>query len=108
MVYETLDNRNMSDGMTVLLVYANDLTGGLLVSLILFAFFLVVMLGSYYSQQRVSGTANFPGSFAVAGYVTTVLAVLMSLVDGFVPSYTIIICVVVSVLGTLWLFMDKN
>lgn len=108
MVYETLDNRNMSEGLQVIFLYVNDLTGGLFVSLFVFAFFAIICLGSYYSQQRLNGEGSFPASFAVAGFSTVILTVLMSLIAGFIPTYTILIAIVVTVLGVLWLYMDSR
>ena len=108
MAYPTLADRNTSEGIHIMFSYVNDITGGLFANMTLFAFFVIVMMSSYFSQQRMTGKGDMPSSFAVAGYLTTGLAILLSLIPNFVSVPTIVIALIVSTLGTFWLFLSRG
>ena len=70
--------------------------------------FTIIMLGSYFSQRRLGGQGNFPASFAVAGYVTLVIAFVMDLVYNLVNTLTMTVILIVATLGTTWLLLSKK
>ena len=108
MAYPTLADVNTSEGMHVIFTYANDVTGGLLVNATLFAFFVIIMMSTYFSQQRVSGKGDMPSSFAVAGYLTGGLAILFSLIPNFINTTSVVMVIVIATIGTLWLFLSRG
>jgi|TARA_R100001530_G_C4292979_1_gene148502 hypothetical protein len=108
MAYPTLADVNTSEGMHVIFTYANDITGGLLVNATLFAFFVIIMMSTYFSQQRVSGKGDMPSSFAVAGYLTGGLAILFSLIPNFINTTSVVMVIVIATIGTLWLFLSRG
>ena len=107
MVYETISDRNTSEGLHVMLVYVADVVP-IFIPLVLFGFFIIIALGTYNSQTRTRGKGDFPASFAVAGFATAVLAIVMSLIDGLIPLPVVTITIVVSVVGLLWLYISKE
>lgn len=108
MTYEEFSSRNISDGFQVLFVYANDVTSGIFSNMLLFALFIIVLLGSFFASKRQTGSGNLAISFAVAGYFITGASLIMSFVDGLVNVYTIIICIGIAVIGTLWLLIEGS
>lgn len=108
MPYPTLDSVNVTSDITQLLIYVNDITGGLFMNLFLFSFFLISALGSFFIQDRTVGKADISVSFAVASYLTTGLAFILMLRDGLIAVPVVGICIAISALSTLWLFFSSG
>src|SRR3990167_10910402 len=87
-IYETLADRNSSEGIQTIFVYVNDVTDGLFINLLLFCLFLIVVFSSYYSQKRLTGAGDFPASFATAGFLTAILSFILLLVPNLINRYT--------------------
>lgn len=104
---ELADFKNSSEGLHVLFLYVADVVP-IFIPMVLFSLFMIVMLATFYSQRRLAARGDFPSSFAVAGYVTTITAFIMTLVPNLIRTPTVIICLVISVAGTLWLFISRN
>ena len=104
---EFRDFRNDTVGLQRMFLYAAD-TVPLFTPLILVALFLIVALGSFYSQTRLGGRGDFWSSFAIAGYVISVVAAVMTLVDGLIDLNTLVIVFAVTIIGTLLLFISKR
>lgn len=107
MAYPTLSDYNTSKGIQVVFQYAAE-TVPIFTPLVLFALFVVTCLGVYYSQIRLRGIGDFWASFATAGYLTVLVAYLMSLMEGIINLATMSICVVVAIAGTLILFITHR
>ena len=74
-----------------------------------FIFFLIVASG-YSFQQRTRGRANASQWFAIASFIVTVLAIMMSLVPTDPPLFSIeyvVVAISVSVISMLWFFYDS-
>jgi len=109
MVYNSyLSMYNASSGLQTIFLYTNYLTGGALSILILFMIFSIVMFGSYFSKERLSGHGDFPASFAVASYATTGIAFLFSLIPGMINITVLVICIALSIIGTMFLLLSKD
>lgn len=106
--YETLANRNQSEGFQVLFIYANDITDGWYLNLVLFALFMITALGSYFSMYRTRNKGDFSVSFAVAGYVTFITSLLMSLIPNLINTSIVIICFALAVVGSLWMLLSRS
>lgn len=108
MVYETINNRNQSEGLHVLFQYVNDVTNGLFGNMFLFSVFIIIAFGTYFSQRRLTGRGNFPSSFAVAGYITAITAILLYLIPNLIGIQTVVISIAISILGTVWIFFTRD
>lgn len=114
MAYATIDSVNASSGLETIFCYVgNTVTDGLFMSLLLFVVWAVFALGSYFITKHATGLGDLPQSTAVAGFVTVVFAFIMRLVacgDGsrLVSSAQLVTCVVVAVVGVLWLFFSRD
>lgn len=80
------------------------------VPIMLFSIFMVVALGTFFSQQRLTGRGDFAASFATAGwFVTIISAGILSLVSNLVNVTTLVVCVSVSIIGTIiLLYSDRT
>ena len=107
MAYKTLDSVDTSEGLHTLYTYANGVVP-ILTPLILFAIFIVTLLGSYFSITRLRGDANFSSCFAVAGVFISVVATFMSFIPGFINLTTMVTCYGVALIGFLWLMLDNK
>jgi len=105
-VYQTFAEYNQT-GAEATLTYVADVVP-IFIPLVLFSFFIITMLSSYYFTKRFGGNGNFIGSFAVAGYLTTLVAFSMTLIDGLINSVTVVTCLVVAIVGTLLLLFSNR
>lgn len=104
-----LSDRNASEGLHIPLVYANDVTGGVLVQGVLFAFFLCLFIGAAVSQRRTTGFVNWAGCFAVSSFLTFGASVIAKIIPGLVSTNTWIIWAAMTVLGGAFLlFSDRG
>lgn len=108
MSYPDISSVNATNDLTQLFVYANTITNGLFMPVTLLAFFIIVMIGTYFGQIRVSGRARLEVSFAAAAFVTFGMVVIASGVDGLVNMFYIIISLAVAILGALWLMFSSD
>ncbi len=98
--------RNMSQGAEQTLLYAVEQVP-ILIPLILTAIFLVVLISGFNSQRRREGNGNFPQWFAIAGFLTSIIAIMMGLVEGLIAVPTIITVVAITIAGMLWFFLSR-
>ena len=105
--YETLADRNTSEGIHQLFIYVVDIVP-IFLPLVLTSFFLIVALGGFFSEQRLNGKSDFSMWFAIAGYVTTGAVLILSLIPNLVDTYIVVVAIVVSIIGTLWLFISRG
>ena len=108
MTYELITNRNMSEGMHVLIVYINDITEGLFIKILLLAIWSIIAFGLYFSQKRGTGQGDFPMAVAVAGFVTAVATILLRLIEGLIDGLTFLVVLVVAVISIIWFFFSKD
>jgi hypothetical protein len=106
MAYTTFHEFNQT-GMSGLLLFAQHTWSGF-IPLLLFVFFSIIMLATYFSQRRLTGKSDFVGSLAAASYATTVLAFVLSLIDGLINLYTLSFCIIISILATFFLLTSKE
>lgn len=108
MTYADPSTINGSAGISEYLLYLNEVTYHGFSSLMLMGIFLVFMLGSYYASRRMTSEGNMPVSFAVAGFITFILAIVLSGIDDFISLYEILVTLVVAIIGAIALFSQKD
>lgn len=106
MAYTEIQSFNIT-GIEGLLLYAAEVVP-IFIPLALLSLFLIVLFGTFFSMQRVSGKSDFLSSFAVAGWFTTIIAFILSLNVGLVNLLTLTICIVVSVIGAILLITSGD
>lgn len=107
MTYATLESYNVSQGLHVLFIAANDMTGGILSPLILIFFASILFIGTYYGQKRTTGFAEPAAAFSVATFLTAGLALLMLLIPNLINVWFVVIAVAFAVLGFIVLIMSN-
>ena len=106
MAYQTFQSFNQT-GLAGLLTYPAAVVPQF-VPMLLFAIFSITYLGTYYSQGRIAGKGgDFFSSFAVAGFFTAVISMLMTLVQGLIDIPTVSICIGISIVSALLLLVTK-
>jgi len=108
MTYELLSNRNLSEGMQVVFLYVNDITGGIFIKMFVFALWMILSLGIYFSQKSSTGMGDLPVAISVSSFITAIICVLMRLIPGLIDLTTITIVIVVFVVSMLWLFFSQD
>ena len=98
---------NASDGLQTMFAYANDLTGGIFVPGLIFMFFCVIALGSFFSKLRLTGDGDMLGSLAASSFATTGLTVILTIGSGLVNLYTLVIVISVTIMFT-WLLIFRE
>ena len=106
LAYKTLEQINQT-GINGILATSSDAVP-LLPALILFALFIILSFGAYFSTVRRIGYASMPSVFAVAGFVTTVIAFMMSIIPNFINTLTIGFCVIIEIGFVFWLYLSKD
>ena len=91
MSYTTLNEFNQT-GIEGLFRYTAEIVP-IFFPLVLFAFFIVIMLGTSLLSTR----RNFGESFAIAGFVTFIVSIVMSMISGILPTIAVAVCFVVSI-----------
>lgn len=107
MTYPLLNSTNPTNDLTQLLVYTNTITDGWFMFSFVIAFFLITLIGGYFAQERL-GKDRFDISFAVAGFATFGLIVLLKTSNGLIPTSYLYISLIVSVIGVLWLTLGEK
>jgi hypothetical protein len=106
MAWQTLDQYNATD-VGGLFTYAAQIVP-IFTPLMLTSIFIITLLGTYFSQKRLSGRSDFLSSFAVAGWLTFVVAILMSLIGGLINMLTLVFCMIIAIISSLMLILNNN
>ena len=97
-------------GLDQLFVYAANIDHGvgiIFTGLLLFSVFMITLLGSYFSSKRF-GDGDFAASFATAGFLTFIIALVMTLIPGLINMATVIITLIVAIIGVLFLYFSSR
>jgi len=105
MAYQTYADWNKS-GLDEMFLYVADVVDPF-VPIMLFSLFMITLLASYFSSKRF-GDGDFAASFAVAGFLTFIVAIIMSLIPGMIQTMFVVITLVVAIIGILFLFFSKR
>ena len=108
MTYESITERNLSEGFHILFVYVNDITDGLFIRLFIFAVWCILAFGLYFSQKRAVGTGDLPMALAVSGFVSTILTVLLQLIPNLIDLFTSTVVFVLTGIAVFWFLMSRD
>jgi len=113
MTYTSITDYNITAGLEVPFCYVNSVTGGVFMPLILMAVWIIFALGSYFIQKEKIGSGDFPMSLAVAGFVTSILAILFRLVkyNGvpcLIDGLSLAVVIIVAGISILYFLFSKD
>lgn len=77
--WQTFNEFNQTDLAGLFAYPANTWSG--FIPLVLFGLCMIVMLATFFSQERIKGRGDIFSSFAVATWFTAVIATLMTTMD---------------------------
>lgn len=98
---------NFSSGMDQLFLYIAQQVPIFFPS-VLFAFFMVITLGGFFAEQRLTSQGDFLKWAAVGSFLTSGLSFIMSIPDGMVSTTTVIlIFVTTGILNTLYFLNNR-
>lgn len=98
---------NASDGITPVLSYmAGQIP--MLPNLILLTLFFIIALSGIGASQRRTGKADYMGWFVIASVITLVVGIIMFLIDGFLPLFSLVVITVVSIMMFFVYFILKS
>lgn len=75
--------------------------------ILVFVFF-VVMAGGISRQKGRTGTADYPMWSVVGSLSMFVVALILSVISGFISVVQLVIVTVVTIFSGLWLFLDRR
>lgn len=101
-VYQTFAEFNDSS-MAGLFLYPASVVDAF-IPLILFAIFSIVLMSTFFGQQRLTGSGDIFASFAVSSFFTSIIAIIMSLVTNLINPTTLIITIGIAVMSVVILF----
>ena len=106
MPYQTINEYNVT-GIEDLFTYTAQIVP-IFIPLVLFGFFIIASVASYFTQKKLTGMGNFSASFAVAGWLTAILSTLLSLIPNLVALPVIIMWYAIAFIGVIWLYFSNN
>ncbi len=108
MTYANLADYNMTSGLHILIIYANDVTFGVFVPLMLFGFWCIIAFGGYFNQKHETGSGDFPAWFAVAGFTTSVVSIILIQIPGLITGYTLAVILIIATMSVLFFFFSRD
>ncbi len=108
MAYESIYNRNLSEGLHVPFCYVNDVTGGLFMNLLIFVTYIVLLMGIYFTQKKLTGKGDAPVAAAASGYAMAGFAIFLGMIPCLLDGWVVVQVIVMAAVGTLWLIFDKK
>ncbi len=106
MAYQTINEFNAT-GLDGVMGYASSISPGFF-PLVLFAIFIITTMGAYYSQLRLTGKTDFLASATAASYFTTMIAFVLSLIDGVLNPVVVAISFVITIIFTMILITSDK
>lgn len=111
MTYQTVfeyTNATNNTGLSGIFGYVANISS-MFAPMLLLSLFVIIFLGSSYSQMRTRGSKDTLGSFAVASIVTAVIAILMYMVQPpIISGQVVVITLVLAVIGVAGLFTSNE
>ena len=108
MVWADISTVNATNDLSQFFIYANNVSEGVFMPMLLFAFFVVTMLSSYFFQMKWKATARFDTCFGVAGILTLGMAAILSTINGLISPGYLLITALVAVVGVLWMWFSGS
>ena len=106
-MYAEPSSVNLSEGFDNVFVYIQGQVP-IFVPMLLLTFFMIVMLGGFFSQRRLIGEGQFVMWMAIAGYLTAGLAFLMTLAEGLINLTTLIIVITIAIFSTVLFLLTRD
>lgn len=108
MSYPLINGTIMGSDLSYMFVYANSITHGIFMPIVVIAFFSVVLIISLMMQLRFTGNIKPETSFAAACFATLGLETILAQKTGLISAPYIILTIGLTILSVLWLIWDSE
>lgn len=109
LTYMNINEINMSEGLQMIFVYVNIVTGGLFMAIVLAFIYFVFLTGIFFSQKATQGYGSIGSASAVSGLILTIAAVILFIADSrLITGTTIVECIFACIIGTIILFFIES
>ncbi len=105
MAFESYSTFNQT-GIEGLLRFANH-TVPAFTPILLSVFYLIILLAIIFNTER-KGKVDYPAAFAVAGWVSLMLAIALDMLTGVVNTPTMVWSAVMAIIGMAFLLFGKE
>lgn len=104
MTYQTLSNYNVTGNADQILVYvANNVT--IFTPMLLATFWLIITLSTYFGTKKFYGNADFWASLMVGGFLTSFLAMFLTVSQGIISMTVLTTFVALFIVFTIIYFI---
>lgn len=107
MAYQEIGDFNLTEGLGRILVYTSTVVP-IFIPLLLFSIFISFTVGFFYSQKSVTGDGKILSAMATASLITTIIAYIMSLIEGVISNLVLIPCIAITIIFLVLLFVTKE
>jgi len=104
--YQTADQFNITGMDNVFLYVATALP--MFIPLVLFAIGAVITGATYFGQKRATGNGDLPAALSVGTWFTSIIATMMTLQEGLVSGYTLVICYIAAIGAFIALYLSRE
>lgn len=101
MAFQRIDEFNIT-GIDGLFLYDATIVPAF-IPLILFAVFVVTLLGTFFSQKRLTGDSDMISSFAVASWFTLIIGFVLNLITDLVNITVLSVMIALAIISAIML-----
>jgi hypothetical protein len=108
MTYQTLQEMNATGIIGILQTNAQAMPYNLFPALIITTIWIVISLGSFYSNVRRLGKGDIWASINAGGFIASIIAGLMLIIPNFMPIRVLVITILLEILCFLGMMTERN
>lgn len=105
--YPDISTVNATQDLSQLLVYCNTVTNGLFGPLVAWAFFIIVLLGTFFAQMRLAGRPKLDICLLVAGFASVGFSVLMAMEFGLLSTFWVVVFIILAIVGAIFVYFSQ-
>ena len=109
---DPITSYNLSAGAHVLLIYVNNIPGGMFVRVFLFMIWISIVLGLFFFQKKAQGSGDFPMAMVTGSIVTLITALLLRLIENgnisLLDNITYAVVFVITIVSILIFLFNKG
>jgi hypothetical protein len=102
MSYPAFNGTNMSTDITYIFSYANSVTHGSFVLMMVIAFFLIILISSFMMQLRFTARIRPETSLLAASFATLGFAIILSQTTGLLDAMYVFILLGITIVSFIW------
>lgn len=102
MKYPQINSTLAGENIGYFFLYANQVTNNMFGVLMVFAFFIVVLIGSSFMQLRFRATIRFETSLLASSFATLGFATILQMYSGILAPFYFFIIIGITILALIW------